>query len=35
MVEKGLIARPFATWLKAVASEIDRRYKEEGRAPCR
>ena len=35
MVEKGLITDPFATWLKAVAAEIDRRYREEGRAPCR
>jgi hypothetical protein len=35
MVEKGLITDPFATWLRAVASEIDRRYREEGRAPCR
>jgi len=35
MVEKGLIAKPFATWLRALAAEIDRRYKEEGRAPCR
>jgi len=35
MVEKGLIAKPFATWLRALAAEIDRRYREEGRAPCR
>jgi hypothetical protein len=35
MVEKGLITDPFATWLRAVASDIDRRYQEEGRAPCR
>jgi hypothetical protein len=35
MVKKGLIARPFATWLRALAAEIDRRYQEEGRAPCR
>jgi hypothetical protein len=35
MVEKGLITDPFATWLRALAAEIDRRYQEEGRAPCR
>jgi len=35
MVEKGLITDPFATWLRALAAEIDRRYREEGRAPCR
>jgi len=35
MVKKGLITDPFATWLRALAAEIDRRYKEEGRAPCR
>jgi hypothetical protein len=35
MVEKGLITKPFATWLRALAAEIDRRYREEGRAPCR
>jgi len=35
MLEKGLITKPFATWLRALAAEIDRRYKEEGRAPCR
>jgi hypothetical protein len=35
MVEKGLIVDPFATWLRALAAEIDRRYREEGRAPCR
>jgi hypothetical protein len=35
MVEKGLITDPFAAWLRALAAEIDRRYKEEGRAPCR
>ena len=26
MVEKGLITKPFATWLRALAAEIDRRY---------
>jgi len=35
MVKKGLITDPFATWLRALAAEIDRRYREEGRAPCR
>jgi hypothetical protein len=35
MVEQGLITEPFAAWLRALAAEIDRRYKEEGRAPCR
>jgi hypothetical protein len=35
MVEKGLITDPFASWLRALAAEIDRRYQEEGRAPCR
>jgi hypothetical protein len=35
MVEQGLITDPFATWLRALAAEIDRRYREEGRAPCR
>jgi uncharacterized protein YutE (UPF0331/DUF86 family) len=35
MVKHGLITDPFATWLKALAAEIDRRYQEEGRAPCR
>ena len=35
MLEKGLITKPFATWMRALAAEIDRRYKEEGRAPCR
>ena len=35
MVKHGLITDPFATWLRALATEIDRRYQEEGRAPCR
>jgi len=35
MVKHGLITDPFATWLRALAAEIDRRYQEEGRAPCR
>jgi len=35
MVEQGLITDPFAAWLRALAAEIDRRYQEEGRAPCR
>jgi hypothetical protein len=35
MVEQGLVTDPFATWLRALAAEIDRRYREEGRAPCR
>ena len=35
MVKHGLITDPFATWLRALAAEIDRRYREEGRAPCR
>ncbi len=26
---------PFVAWLRALAAEIDRRYREEGRAPCR
>jgi len=35
MVKHGVITDPFATWLRALAAEIDRRYQEEGRAPCR